>query len=165
MIFKKQTLFIFSLMLFFSNQVSMANCQRTALIGDKIIYIDTPDGKKGEGLKKYFKKGTKSYQLLERYQNNLKLNKYSKMTGAVAAGGVLTGLFYQGDEDTRDNIVLISGVVAGINFLIQKTLLYYNEENLQKSINSYNKEGRPLIQLNAFGPKLDNYTISAVWRF
>ena len=161
----KQPLFILILASSTYSVRSAAECQRTATIGEKVIYIDTPDGKKGEGLKKYFKKESKSYMYLQKYQDNLELNKYSKITGAIAAGGVLTGLFYQGNENTRDNIVLISSVTAGVNFLIQKTLLFYNEENLQRSLDYYKKENKLMIQLNSLTPNLNSYSVSATWRF
>lgn len=162
---KKQILFILVTIFSFIALETEANCQRTALIKDQVIYIDTPDGKKGEGLKAYFKPETDSYRYLEKYQNNLKLSKYSKLTGTIATGGLLTGLFYQGSDQKRNNIVLISGVIAGVNFLIQKTFLFYNEENLQKSIDQYNKANKTKIQMNVFNSELKKYSISAVWSF
>ena len=77
----------------------------------------------------------------------------------------MTGLFYQGSDQKRDNIVLISGVIAGVNFFIQKTFLFYNEENLQKSIDQYNKENIPKIQMNVWKSEFTKYSISAAWSF
>jgi uncharacterized metal-binding protein len=41
----------------------------------------------------------------------------------------------------------------------------YNEDNLQRSINHYNKENLPIIQLGMEMKKNNNYYLSAVWRF
>ena len=43
--------------------------------------------KKEKGLKTYFKDWIKVFQVPSKYQDNLKLSKYSKLTGAIATGG------------------------------------------------------------------------------
>ena len=140
MTFKKQLLFILVSLFGLISQGAEANCQRTALIDGQIIYIDTPDGKKGEGLKTYFQPESKALNYLQEYQDNLKLSKYSKLTGAIATGGLLTGLFYQGSDQKRDNIVLISGVIAGLTSLFRRHFYSTMRKNLQKSIDQYNKK-------------------------
>jgi hypothetical protein len=142
------------------------DCQRTARLGEKIIYIDTPDGKRGEGLLEVYKEGSRPYKLIKEYQDRFKIDKYSKATGFIATTGLLASTFYKGSKETRDNIVFGSAIVAGLNFLIRKTLNFINEQKLQDSINIYNKENSPTIEINAFNSKsLNSFAMIANWSF
>ena len=147
MIFKKLNLFI--LIFHFIVPVSSgADCQRKVSIGNKIIYIDTPDGKKGEGLRKYLEKDPNAIKLLNTYQKNLTIKNTSKVAGSIATVGLIGGFAYQGNKSKQNNILLISGITAILNFLVSSTLQFYNEENLQNAIRAYNKNDFPKIKMN-----------------
>ena len=164
----KLALFITISVLFWKTTQAGENkdCQRTAKLGEEIIYIDTPDGKKGEGLLQVYKEGTKPFKLIKKYQENFEIDNYAKTTGIIATSGLLVSSFYRGDKETRDNIVFASGIVAGLNFLIRKTLTYINEQKLQDSINIYNKENSPKIELNVLRQdSLKSLTLVANWSF
>ena len=144
----KPLLFISLLALLIEPKSILADCQRSAKLGDKIIYLDTPDGKKGEGLRELFKDNKRSLNLLNTYQDNLKLNNISKFTGSIGTIGLIGGFAYQGDERTRDDLILLSAVTLSVNYLLMTTLKYYNEENLQKAIKNFNENNENQILFN-----------------
>ncbi|MAW07101.1 MAG: hypothetical protein CME61_02345 [Halobacteriovoraceae bacterium] len=144
----KPLLFISILAILIQPKGILADCQRSAKLGNKIIYLDTPDGKKGEGLREIFKNNKTSLDLLSTYQENLKLNNISKFTGSIGTIGLIGGFAYQGDERTRDNLIMLSAVTLGVNYLLMTTFKYYNEENLQKAIKNFNETNENQILFN-----------------
>ena len=80
------------------------DCQRTAKLGEEIIYIDTPDGKKG-GRSASGLQGTKPFRLIKKYQENFEIDNYAKTTGIIATSGLLVSSFYRGDKKKHETIL------------------------------------------------------------
>jgi hypothetical protein len=141
--------FILILILFtiFATASAMETCSRTAIINYQEVLVDTNSNQKGEGLRYYLEKDLIAKDYLNKYQDGTRLKWYHAVPGSIGSALVLTGVLSPGDNNRRSFIV---GGVALIlvNFLISKTFEAANEENLQKSIEEYNKRNLPLIHFN-----------------
>lgn len=126
---------------------AMETCSRTAVINYQEVLVDTNSNQKGEGLRYYLEKDLVARDYLDKYQDGTRLKWYQAIPGSVGTGLTLVGILSPGDNNRRS--LIIGGItLILVNFLVAKTLEAANEENLQKSIEEYNKRNLPIIHFN-----------------
>ncbi|MEI8347170.1 MAG: hypothetical protein WCG27_06870 [Pseudomonadota bacterium] len=128
-------------------------CSRTATINYQEVLIDTDSTQKGEGLRYYLSKDPAALAYLDEYQKGNKIKWVNTVMGTLGSGMVLAGILSTNQPDTRQTFVVGGAVVILVNFLMAKTYEQYNETNLQRAIEEYNKRNLPRIHL---GPAEEN---------
>jgi hypothetical protein len=125
-----------------------STCSRVALVNYQKILVDMSSRKKGEGLRHYLSKDPRSLALLDKYQDENKVNMYSAIIGTTATGLIIGGVMNNNDNKARQGMI-ISGIALFItNFLFSRTIESNNEKYLQKAVEVYNKSNLPRIYLN-----------------
>ncbi len=126
---------------------AIETCSRTAVINYQDVLVDANSNQKGEGLRYYLEKDAVAREYLDKYQDGTRLKWYQAVPGSVGTGLALAGILSPGDNNRRSFI--IGGIaLIMVNFLVAKTFEAANEENLQKSIEEYNKRNLPIIHFN-----------------
>lgn len=130
-------------------------CNRYAIINHQKILVDSSSTIKGDGLKYYLEKDPVAAQYFESYQKNNQPRISSALISSAGTGLVLAG--YLMSEDSlrllNKNTLIGAGItMILVNYFVNKTNSYRNEENLQKSVEEYNKRNSPQIYFNPIVP-------------
>jgi hypothetical protein len=132
----------------------MANetCSRVATINYQEVLVDSSSTKKGEGLRFYLEKDPVAKQHLELYQKETGIRWQNAALGTAGTGLILSTAFMD-DKNSNREVFLLSGLtLLTVNFLLAATMDYYNERNLHKAIEEYNKRNLPKINFNHSRP-------------
>jgi len=138
---------IFSFFLFSYKGNAHNFCGRVAFINGQEVLIDQTNSLKGEGLRFFIEKDSKALEYLNTYQNNTQLTWDKAVLGSLGGGMILSSFFLDSNNPTK-KILLFSGIgLISLNFFYVMTIANYNENNLLKAIEEYNKRNLPQIYL------------------
>lgn len=128
-------------------------CSRVATINYQEVLVDSSSTKKGEGLRFYLEKDPAAKQYLEVYQNQTGIRWQNAALGTIGTGLILSTAFID-DTNSNREVFLLSGLtLLTVNFLLAATMDYYNEKNLHKAIEEYNKRNLPKINFKQSRPR------------
>ncbi len=135
-----------------------STCARKAQINYQDVLVDSSSNLKGEGLRYYLAKDSKSLKYLEEYQNKSKSSWRSAALSTTGTGLMLLSILRpsegKDEEFTGRSPLLIGGIsMVLISFLISKNNEINNEHLLLRSIEEYNKRNTPKIY---FAPTTNN---------
>jgi len=126
-------------------------CSRTAVVNSQEVLVDSNSNLKGEGLRYLIDRDSIAKGHLDKYQKNS--SRIWLTAGLGTAGTILTvsGFMANSNSQTKRNLIVSGLSLLLVNYLTAKTLEYTNEENLNRSVDEYNRRNTPTIY---FGPTI-----------
>lgn len=128
-----------------SSAMATQVCSRVALVNYQEILVDTSSTQKGEGLRFYLEKDQVAKDYLDRYQDGTRIRWQNAALGTLGTGMLIGGLFADDGSSTKKGLLIGGAAMIVVNFFVARTLEFNNEQNLNKSIEEYNKRNLPKI--------------------
>jgi len=126
------------------------SCGRIATVNYQDIFIDSSSTKKGEGLRNFLAQTPESLTLLNEYQKNTSPNYVIAGASTVGFTLLLLGLTSNRESGgfySKESLVSTGLVIMALSLVTSQTLKRQNEDRLMESIELYNSNGGPQIEL------------------
>jgi hypothetical protein len=126
-------------------------CSRVAVVNTQEILVDSNSNLKGEGLRYLIDRDPIAKSHLDKYQKNSSHLLLSAGLGTAGTLLTISGFVVNSNKDTKKNLIIGGLSVLMVNYLMNKTLEYTNEVNLNMAVDEYNRRNTPAIY---FGPTI-----------